>query len=200
MQIYIILILLVLMNFESNCALAQEETISSFSRPSHAFVLHILNKNWDDLGLGYTSERSWPILQGNYKRILFLNITMQEIVKYQWMKQQITLTADASYALEESFRIGPDQRTSTGSSLGLRAFVVTVGDQPAYGGIFLPRGSQMAIRYPVIYVSKDGRGLITMDIRPVHSINEMDSSDPVWKVIRQDSIRDLFARAGKLAP
>jgi hypothetical protein len=200
MRIYLILLLLILMSFESDFALAQEEARSISSRPADAFALHILDKNWAYLGLGYTSERSWPILQGNYRRMLFLNITMQEIVKYQWMKQQITLTADASYALEESFGIGPDQRPSTGSSLALRAFVVTVDDQPAYGGIFLPRGSQMAIRYPVIYVGKDSNGLITMDIRPVHSITEIDSSDQIWKVVRKDSIRDLFARTGKLAP
>jgi hypothetical protein len=200
MRSNLILVLLLFMTCESNFAVAQGKGGSTSSRLSESFALHILDKNWDDLGLGYTSEKSWPVLQSNYKRMTFLNLTLQDIMNYEWVKQQITLTADATVALKERLKIGPDEGPSVGSSLALRAFVVTADGQPAYGGIFLPRGSQMAIRYPVIYIGKDSNGLITMDIRPVHSIIEMDNSDPVWKVVRQDSIRDLFAKAGKLAP
>jgi hypothetical protein len=181
-------------------SLAQENSQSISVRTAKSFAIHVLEEDWESLGLGYTSEKSWPILQRSYKNATIVEVTSLDIEKYHWMKQQIILTAESSKLLKEQFKI--DFNNSLSASLGIphRAFVVTVDGEPVYGGIFLDRGSQMAIRYPVIYVGEDKKGLISMDVRPVHSIFELDGSDPAWKIVRQDCIHDILARAGKLAP
>jgi hypothetical protein len=196
----IILALLVLVYLGYGFALAQEKTQSISSKSLGSFTIHILDENWDSLRLGYTLEKSWPLLQSAYKQMTLLKVTEEDILKYDWVKQQIILTAETTETLKNTFRINANEPSSDGLIISLRAFVVTIDGQPAYGGIFLPRGSQMAIRYPVIYIGKDSNGLITMDIRPAHSIFDMESSDPAWNMVRKNCIRDVFARIGKLAP
>ena len=200
MQQYIILALLVIINLTPSFVVEQKESQSLSSRNCESFAIHILDDNWDNLHLGYTHEKSMPILQRIYKYRSYIDITIQDIVRFDWRKQQVILSIEATDSLKKKFKIDFDKQSVSHLSMALRAFVVTVDGQPAYGGIILPRGSQMAIRYPVIYIGQDSNGRITMDIRPLHSIFEMESSDPAWNIVRQDCIRDVFERVGKLAP
>jgi hypothetical protein len=181
-------------------AVAQGKSPSISFRTAESFAIHILDEDWESLGLGYTSEKSWPILQSRYKHATLVTVTSLDIGEYHWVKQRIILTAEATESLNERFKIGGDNSLSANLGIPHRAFVVTVDGQPVYGGIFLDRGSQMAVRYPVIYAGEDKNGLITMDLRPAHSTFELDSSDPAWEIVRPDCIHDIFARAGKLAP
>jgi hypothetical protein len=195
-----ILALLVLIYLTTSLALGQEKSQSMSSKTSAPFAIQILDENWDSLRLGYTSEGSWPILQRIYKDKAIAEVTSLDIARYDWRKQQIILNLDAGQVLRKKFNIGVNKRLSENFGILHRAFVVTVDGQPTYGGIFIEHGSQMAIDYPVIYISQDKNGVITMDIRPVHSIFHLEPTDPKWRILRQDRIYDIFAGAGKLTP
>lgn len=194
----IILTLFVLITLTSSFAAAQEGSKSLSKKTPGSFSVHILTETWDSLRLGYKTEKSWPILMKIYKHTTVVEVTSLDIAKYDWVKQQITLTADATAVLKKRFKAGvkgsfPDLGTLH------RAFVVTVDGEPAYGGVFLDRISPMAIKYPVIYINEDKNGLITMDVRPMHSY-KLRASEPTWKVIQQERIHDFFVNAGKLMP
>lgn len=182
-------------------AVAQDKAQSiSSEKAAKSFTLHILNEDWNSLDLRYSLETAWPILKNVYRHNTVAEVTDRDITKYDWVRQQVTLTTDASQALKTKFKIGVNNTLSLNFGTPHRAFVAVVNGKPQYGGVFLELGSAMGVRYPVIYINEDKNGLITMDIRPVHSINELDTSDPIWKIVRQDCIHDIFAREGKLVP
>jgi hypothetical protein len=131
------------------------------------FVISILEGSFSDLGLGYTWERAWPILKTAYPRSAWRQWTLEDIEAYQWNSQTFRLTARASKEFRANF-----PKKSSLYKLDHRAFVVTHDDMPAFGGLFLERGSAMAIRYPVFYIDKAADGTISLTLRPYHTSQE----------------------------
>ena len=201
MQQKILLAVSMVISLLSGFAMAQDQgqPITS-EKAAQSFNLHILNETWTSLGLSNSLETAWPILKNVYRHTTVAEVSDRDIAGYDWEKQQIILTASASQALKIKFEIGVNDGLFVYFGIPHRAFVVSVDGDAKYGGVFLERGSAMGVRYPVIYLDEDKNGLITMEVRPVHSINELDSSDPVWKIVRQDCIYDIFTRIGKLGP
>jgi hypothetical protein len=93
------------------------------------------------------------------------------------LTQAATAELVESFPLEEQRREGLDALKNLEASFGygnpveralyIRAFVVTLNDEPLYGGIFLNAVSQMAVDYPVIRVDFfEGRAVL--HLLPIH--------------------------------
>jgi hypothetical protein len=158
------------------------------------FVINILEGSFSDLGLGYTWEQAWPILRTAYLRSASRQWTLEDIEAYQWNSQTFRLTARASKEFMANF-----PKKSSLYKLDHRAFVVMHDDMPAFGGLFLERGSAMAIRYPVFYIDEAADGTISLTLRPYHTIAEMPPlSDSSWDPIGLDKLRSIFDKERKL--
>jgi hypothetical protein len=169
-----------------------------------AFALHVLNDDFQTLGLGYTLDKAWPILKQAYTSSTRAKLVLGDVETFDWGSQTMTLTLSASNALKAAFNIHNRVELSNAFGRPHRAFVVVVKRVPRYGGIFLEPGSQMALRYPVIYVDEDDDGKVLLTIRPIHTVGDalikLSESDPLWKTIKQEQIRDILGKAGKLTP
>jgi hypothetical protein len=164
-------------------------------RSNKQFVISILEGSFSDLGLGYTWEQAWPILKAVYPRSTWRQWTLEDIEAYQWNSQTFRLTARAS----KKFRANSPRKGSL-FKFDHRAFVVTHDDMPAFGGLFLERGSAMAIRYPVLYIDEAADGTISLTLRPYHTISEMPPlSDSSWEPVGLDKLRSIFDKERKLA-
>lgn len=158
------------------------------------FVISILEGSFSDLELGYTWERAWPILKTAYPRSAWRRWTLEDIEAYQWNSQTFRLTARASKEFRANF-----PKKSSLYQLDHRAFVVTYDDMLAFGGLFLERGSAMAIRYPVFYIDEAADGTISLTLRPYHTISEMPPlSDSSWDPVGLDKLRSIFDKERKL--
>ena len=201
MQQKTVLAMSVVISLLSGFAVAQDQgQLITSAKAVPSFTLHTLNESYTSLGLSYNLENAWPILKNVYKHTTVAEVTDRDIVRYDWLKQQIALTTAASQALKTELGVEVNDRLFAYFGTPHRAFVVAVDGEAKYGGVFLERYSAMNVRYPVIYLDEDKNGVIRMEVRPVHSINELDSSDPLWEIVRQDCIHDIFVRAGKLTP
>ena len=164
-------------------------------RSKEQFVISILEGSFGDLGLGYTWEQAWPILKTAYPRSTWRQWSLEDIEAYQWNSQTFRLTARASKEFRTNF-----PKKSFLFKLDHRAFVVTHDDKPAFGGLFLERGSAMAIRYPVFYIEEAADGTISLVLRPYHTISEMPPlSDSSWDPVGLDRLRSIFDEEQKLA-
>lgn len=147
-----------------------------------AFQLILLRDTWSRLGMGYHWDTAMAILmQADLRRHLFV-AGLREIERYDWDRQIITLTGDATEALGRAagharHDKGPAALMSLGESLGwgnaleralyTHAFVVRAEGATVYGGICLDAVSQMAIDYPVLRVTAAG-GKAALAVLPVH--------------------------------
>lgn len=150
---------------------------------SQHFQLLILQGDWSSLGLGYDYAQAWPRLVAARKEPLFA-LTVDDIDVYDWNTQRIRLTAAATDRLLRCLETAPGavewtkavnaMRASLGwggaceRALYTRGFIVTVDDQPRYGGIFLDASSAMAIAYPVVRAGLASDGRAVFSILPVH--------------------------------
>jgi hypothetical protein len=177
--------LLLLLGLCASCVISE--------RPS--FRLHILESRWYDLELGHEREQAWDILQEVNLKDSAVVITENDVERYDWEEQVITLTVTASDRLNEVFT---DSEYAS-ANLDERAFIVTFDGEWLYGGIFLGEGSAMPIKYPVIYVRTRG-GAVTFRVRPSHSApapyEDLDAS--YKSVIEIPELHDFFLGQGKL--
>jgi hypothetical protein len=87
-----------------------------------------------------------------------------------------------------------------GERLPLRGgkFIVLLGDQRLYGGVFLSPISQMAVDYPVIYLDRIGARTILF-LRPTHDFaRRTDPTEPAWAEIARPEVERRLAAIGKL--
>ncbi|MFZ5859073.1 MAG: hypothetical protein ACOYZ6_19770 [Chloroflexota bacterium] len=171
--------------FVSACSNAKPATDS--------FQLFILKEGWWDLQLGYKPETAQLILkEADTSDSLFV-IGIDEIEKYDWDLQTITLTEDATIKLieavmaqgetsDENLKKFKEMMANAGFGNQLElalynlAFVVKVNNETRYGGIFLNAISQMGIDYPVIRVTIEDEKAV-LAILPIHVPFTMN--DPV---------------------
>jgi hypothetical protein len=134
-----------------------------------SFELIVLRESWGDLQIGYEGEAAQSILRSaNVSDPLFV-VSANQIEKYDWDLQTITLTQNATTEFTEALlELEADadeierlknlkQDLGWGNpvelALYIQAFVVQVNEQFTYGGIFLDPPSQMAIDFPVARVT-----------------------------------------------
>ena len=146
------------------------------------FRMVILRQSWSSMALGYQHEAAWGKLRVAPLGDALATITSGDIDSYDWQTQALRLTVEASrqivaalpkaagreagaqalMALEERLGWGnPVER-----ALYTRPFVVLLGDEPMYGGIFLDPPSQMGIDYPVARCTIE-RGHVVFHLLPM---------------------------------
>ena len=166
------------------------------------FEIHILADSFDSLKLGYKWDAAWRVLKQVYPQYTLATITDQDIEEYNWSEQTIKLTTNATQSLLSKFKVSSASEIDMVFGVSHRAFVVTLDGSPQYGGLFLVRGSQMAISYPVIYMDYQDNGNLVLTIRPFHTVitGDLAPSDQAWAIVRQESIRSSLAQTDKLRP
>jgi hypothetical protein len=157
-----------------------------------SFRLIILNDDWMSENLGYEADHALSTIKALDISNTLFTISLKEIKHYDWDRQQITLTEDASLSLAQSLEKagrltdGAEKLKSLKNSMGwgnplqsalyTRIFLILLNQEIIYGGIFLDATSQMAINYPVARVLLDD-GKAVISLLPIHIpfVNE----DPV---------------------
>lgn len=160
-------------------------SISTTQQPKSEieFKIIILKESWFDLKIGYEAEKAQSVLSSaDISNPVFI-ITKNQIEKYDWDLQTITLTSTATKKLGEALsNISADSdeieklndlKESLGfgnpveRALYIHPFIVQVDNQFKYGGIFLDAPSQMAIDFPVARITiSDGH--IVIALLPTH--------------------------------
>lgn len=157
-----------------------------------SFRIILFKDDWFSRKLGYESTKALTILKTLDTTNNLFVISLNEIERYNWDKQTITLTEDATSALAQSLEgageltEGAEKLKSLKKSLGwgnplqsalyTRIFLVELNGKFLYGGIFLDAVSQMAINYPVARIMlDDGKAVIALIPIHIPFVNE----DPV---------------------
>lgn len=153
------------------------------STPKTDFKIIILKENWFDLEIGYEAEKAQSALSSaDISKPVFI-ISKDQIEKYDWDLQTITLTSNATNELGEALSnigansTGIEKLNNLKESLGwgnsieralyIHPFIVQVDNQFEYGGIFLDATSQMAINFPIARVTIS-EGKVVMALLPTH--------------------------------
>ncbi len=170
----------------SGCSQATEKSeVNNFD----SFQIYIgeWNKTVTEANLGYTVESSWSLLKDWYPKGATFTIENTDIDNYDWDKHVLTLTPKASSNFQSAFE----------THKFMLAFVVTVNDEPLYGGLFMFHPSAMNISFPVIYEdSVDDK--ITFTIRPRHDVFDNYKPSDNWHGIDNPTIKDVLFKAGKI--
>ena len=164
------------------CAILQPSA-KELPPDSAAWQLIIFKPGWNELQLGYAAAAAQTALFALDTQDPLLVVSLAEISVYDWERQTITLTSEASTALAQALADDGGARadvtaltdfyanlgwgSAVSRALYTRAFVVQVNGEPLYGGIFLDAVSQMAINYPVARVSNEEEQLV-LALLPVH--------------------------------
>jgi hypothetical protein len=152
--------------------------------------------------------RVWEKLTKLSSDVLF-EAGIREIESYDWKRQSITLTGEATKrliaALPSKEQMNPGARAiksmseklgwgdSAGLSLLYKGFLVFVDGRPTYGGVVLEPMSQLAIRFPVLrFDTRNGKTVLS--VMPVHV--PFFTSDPVLSAAASDPEPVFNAAAG----
>jgi hypothetical protein len=168
--------------------------------PAGGFTLYVLRERWGDLLLHkYDFEEAWAVLSGADLSEPRVRLDADDVQSYDWPDQILTLTPEASIRLQDAF---PQSGLGLEADASQTCFVVVLDGRRLYGGIFLERGSTLALAFPIIYVGGSG-DRITLALRPssLHESSYPFASFPAdsRKVIEQEAIHDFFQDQGKLA-
>ena len=109
------------------------------------FRLHVLTLVWTDLRHRYRMDEVWPELACADLRNPAFVFTETDLRAYDWDHQEIWLNQPA---IDRFVHARPDQRSW---SIPAHAFVVTLGEERLYGGVFYDEHGAAAIRFPVIH-------------------------------------------------
>jgi hypothetical protein len=177
-------------------------SVPALSQPDRTFKLSFLDGSAVPDNPGYKMEMVWPLLQEAYPDSVVHSLTMKDIVSYNWEKQVMILTPEATGQLLA--RTSQPQKALIYPGLYLQGslFVVSVDETPIYGGMFNFPESAMAIQYPVVYPSLENNQLV-LTIRPFHTISpaqydDFSETNPEWNGIKDDRIFKALSEAGKL--
>ena len=126
--------------------------------------------------LGHTYAEAFPKLKSAGTANAFFVIGMDQIETYDWDTQSITLTSEGTKdlaALEPSEVFKDEVRDMTMMErlrwgVWDKGFLILVGEEPVYGGIFLDAMSQRPIRFPVIRVTLTPDKKARLNLLPVH--------------------------------
>ena len=127
-------------------------------------------------------ERVWERVKKPGSEVLF-EVGVREIESYDWKRQSITLTAEATKrlvaVLPSREQMNPTARSiknmserlgwgdAVGLSLLYKGFLVFVEGRPVYGGIVLEPMSQLRIHFPVLrFETRNNKSVLS--VMPVH--------------------------------
>lgn len=195
----VIFFLVILLSIIS-CNAAGEETQM---KKDSEFQLAVLDQRIKIFpkGLGQDWQTAWPVLQTAYPSNVAYIISEHDIDNYDWSKQIITLTSQASTTILERFYVSAidcENNDNKKACLLSRAFVVVYQGSPLYGGIFLADQPMAArFQYPIIYLIFTTDEHVAFIIRPYTSITKTYGEDD-WFRIKDERIKAFFAGSGKL--
>ncbi|HEV7786880.1 MAG TPA: hypothetical protein VGQ28_16155, partial [Thermoanaerobaculia bacterium] len=121
---------------------------------------------------------AWPRLQAAVAEPLLV-VDEHDVEAYDWAAQRIVLRSEVTprflpvlqKLMPSDKRLQKLKALWEGSYLvylGHQGFVVSLGGQPLYGGVFLDKASQMDIRYPVLHADMDEENRIVLRFSPIH--------------------------------
>lgn len=159
---YINLVCFVTLTLLFSTSTANSSSATSLDR----FQLVILKQDWYDLKLGHKYTQALPTLKSaNTADSLFL-IGTNEVEAYNWTRQSITLTGQATAKLIQALPRDEDLKkhiqymakvkrehgwgNPIEPALHLKGFLATLNDELIYAGICLEPMSELTIDYPVI--------------------------------------------------
>jgi hypothetical protein len=155
------------------------------------FKIYVLNNTNYDPALARRLDGSYenikPVIQGLNLDQPFFVITVADIETYDWGRQTITLTKDATQRMGDRWQFYH------------RIFVVTLGKDRLYGGLMTHQLSAERFEFPAI--SYDGylTDQAGWEIRPVFDLRQYSELDPKLKaIIEVDAVHTLFRRLGKI--
>jgi hypothetical protein len=153
------------------------------SLPPGGVSLVVLKPDWHELRLGYAAGPALSALRSASLADPLFRAEPSDIEEYRWSTETLVLSARATSRLVDALSrasarqegieklnrlkesLGDDNLLS--HALDVRPFVVLVGEERVYGGIFLDPPSQMAIDFPVARVGMTG-GRAVLHFLPVH--------------------------------
>jgi hypothetical protein len=160
------------------------------------FSIIVLDGSWDSLQLGYSAEPAYAKLRSMAGGPTAATISEREVEVYDWARQTLTLTSAASGRLLADLRVSAAPAAEY--AFDHRVFVVALGAEFVYGGVFLRPISPMGIAYPVI-AADDASGRIVLTLRPRQGFLDGDPSRIAdWGPIKNEAIRARFKAPGKL--
>jgi hypothetical protein len=166
------------------------------------FQLVILRSDLSDLklGFGFTYENAFPKLKAAGSASALFVVGTDQIETYRWATQSITLTDEGTRGLLAALEPPEQLKESVRGSNSLRArlgwgdrldhglytkgFLVALGGEALYGGIFLDATSQRPIQFPVIRAFLNPAGRARFNLLPVHV--PFFRQDPVTCADNQD--------------
>jgi hypothetical protein len=161
-----------------------------------AFAIILPEGSWDSLQLGYSLEPAYAKLRGLAGGKRAATISEADIETYHWSRQTLTLTASASTRLLKD--LASPVSPAAEFAFDHRVFIVTLGTEFVYGGVFLRPISPMGIAYAVI-AADDTSGRIVLTIRPRQGFLNGDPGRITdWGPTKNEAIRERFRALGKL--
>jgi len=151
--------------------------------PPGGLSIVVLKQDWQELGLGYEAAPALSRLRAVSLVDPLFQAEPGDIDAYRWSSETLLLTPHATSRLLEALTRSSERQegikklNALKESLGdgnalahalyVRGFVVLLGEERMYGGIFLDGSSQMAIGFPVARAELDD-GRAVLHFLPVH--------------------------------
>ncbi len=160
------------------------------------FAIIVPAGSWDSLQLGYAAEPAYAKLRGMISGARAATISEADIQSYHWASQTLILTQAASARLLTDLAVSASPDADF--AFDHRAFIVTLGTEFVYGGVFLRAFSPMSIAYPVI-AADSASGQIVLTVRPRQGfMNSEPGRIADWGPIHNETVRARFRALGKL--
>lgn len=157
--------------------------IESVAPPNQGVEIAVLNASLGDPGWPTDFDKVLPRLSEARSAGARVTFTQSDIDEWNWNAQAITLSRSATQRLFASLPAESEltgsvrqmkkghERLNWGNQIGLslhtRAFLVSVQDEPVYGGVFLEAVSERRVNIPVLRTTLvDGR--VVLHVLPVH--------------------------------
>jgi hypothetical protein len=141
------------------------------------FRMTVLMQDWEDLERAQTWEEAWPRLR-KASGAPFFTIDERDVAAYDWQAQRIVLRPEVSLRVLEAAQRLPRvsdrirrlkalwSTDDLWEAVDKRGFLVSLGGEPLYGGIFLRKDSQLSMDYPVIHTAMDEDRRIVLRFSP----------------------------------
>jgi hypothetical protein len=143
----------------------------------------VLKSDWHELRLGYKAAPALTALRTTSLADPLFQAEPADVEEYRWSTETLVLTSAATSRLVDALsRVATRQeeieklnslkeslgdRNALSHALYVRPFVVLIGQERVYGGIFLDGESQMAIDFPVARVRVEKKRAV-LHFLPVH--------------------------------
>jgi len=171
-----------------------EEIVTSEVSEKQFKIYLIEERHIDNLSYDYQNQQWSEFIENVELKDIFID--EEDISKYDWSSQEITLTKSASERIISTY-------SKDMFAYEEKIFIVTLKGERLYGGAILSYGSARGIKYPVIYlnIEIEKADEVILLIRPYHSFLKtyMDIPSDAKGVIEFEEIKSYFSQIQKLA-